>query len=374
MEHSGKSLADAQSDKQHLSPVKTTRCVDLYGTALVSALCLLSAAMRADEETKSPERIAAAPNGKFYLVRYTDVDQSSWHGYTFEGNRAIYSHNRGQRMALVAANDPQTRVPLPISEQAKTGIEMGLGFFSPDEQWIFSDDTLCPARLYHRKGELEYVQQPAECLREAAFRFMAEQEKIDEKLIGMRTEENDVDRRSIDFVDWSSDSRRLLLALSASIGPEEKGSGGIFKKGIGWWLCYFNTDTGKFELTDRLRAANRGARKQWDGYYAPSAAGPMTPLSAEPVGQEVSWTPVTRRFEIADKRLNEIYAALLKKLEPAAREQLKQEQREWLIQRDTDAAVYANQHWGPFGALALMEGKAIATEARVADLEKQLKP
>jgi uncharacterized protein YecT (DUF1311 family) len=61
-------------------------------------------------------------------------------------------------------------------------------------------------------------------------------------------------------------------------------------------------------------------------------------------------------------------------LEPATREQLKQEQREWLIQRDTDAVIYANQNWSPFGAAALMEGKAIATETRTADLAKQLKP
>jgi uncharacterized protein YecT (DUF1311 family) len=339
--------------------MKPMRRFDLLGKPFVLAICFAVAAIRA-EVAIAPQRITTAPSGRFYLVRYTSVDES--------GAPA------GERMALVAANDPQTRVPLPISEQAKTDTEMGLAFFSPDEQWIFSDDSLCPARLYHRQGELEYVQAPAECLREAAFRFLAQQEKIDEKLISMRTEENDVDRRSIDFVDWSPDSRRLLLALSASIGPPEEGSGGgIFKKGIGWWLCYFNTETGKFELTDRLRAANRGARKQWDGYYAPSAAGPMTPLSAEPVGQEAPWTPVKRRFETADKRLNEIYAALLKKLEPAAREQLKQGQREWLIQRDVDAAVYANQHWGPFGELALVEGKALSTEARVADLEKRLK-
>ncbi len=339
--------------------MKTKRCFDLFRTALVSALWLLPAAIRADEETKSPERVATAPSGKFYLVRYTDVNQ--------------FGSPAGQRMALVAANDPQTRVPLPISEEVKADTEMGLAFISPDEQWIFSDDSLCPARLYHRKGELEYVQEPTECLREAAFRFLAEQEKIDEKLIGMRAE-NDVDTRVIDFADWSSDSRRLLFALSASIGSEDKGGGGIFKTGIGWWLCYFNTETGKFELTDRLRAANRDARKRWDGYSKPTEASAAMPLSAEPIGQEGLWTSATRRFEIADKRLNEIYAALLKKLEPAAREQLKQEQREWPIQRDTDAAINANQRWSPFDKAALMEGKAIATEARAADLEEQLKP
>ena len=83
--------------------------------------------------------------------------------------------------------------------------------------------------------------------------------------------------------------------------------------------------------------------------------------------------PATQRFASADKRLNNVYASLLKGLESAAREKLKQDQREWLIQRDTEAAIYANQRWSPFGDAALVEGKAISTEARVAELEKQLK-
>jgi len=310
--------------------------------------------IRADDDT-TPTRIVTAPSGKFYIVRYTEIFEPA-------------PHER-QRLAIVPANDPDKRIPL-FGDNAEPNTTVDLAFISPDENWIYSSDSVCNARLYHRTAEFQY--EPT-CLVDHAWQFLAEQEKIDQKLIGMRAE-NDVDRRVIDFADWSSDSRRLLLALSASIGSEEKGGGGIFKTGIGWWLCYFNTETGKFELTERLRAANRDARKRWDGYGAPSVAGPMMPLSAEPVGHEEPWTPATRRFAIADKRLNEIYAALLKKLEPAAREQLKQDQREWLIQRDTDAAVNANQRWSPFGKAALMEGKAVATEAHTADLEKQLKP
>ena len=328
--------------------------VSIVWVILVVAVCSAEV-VRADDDT-TPTRIVTAPNGKFYIVRYTEI---------FEPG----PHER-QRLAIVPANDPDKRIPL-FGDNAEPNTTVDLAFISPDENWIYSSDSVCNARLYHRTGEFQY--EPT-CLVDRAWQFLAEQEKIDEKLIGMRAE-NDVDRRVIDFADWSSDSGRLLIALSASIGRAEKGSGGgIFKKGIGWWLCYFNTETGKFELTDRLRSANRDTRKQWDGYYAPSAAGPMTPLSAEPVGHEAPWTPVKRRFETTDKRLNEVYAALLKELEPAAREQLKKEQREWLIQRDADAAVYANQHWGPFGELALLEGKAIATEARTANLQKQLKP
>ena len=311
--------------------------------------------VRADDDT-TPTRIVTAPSGKFYIVRYTEI---------FEPG----PHER-QRLAIVPANDPDTRIPL-FGDNAEPNTTVDLAFISPDENWIYSSDSVCNARLYHRTGEF---QDEPTCLVDRAWQFLAEQEKIDEKLIGMRTE-NDADTRGIDFADWSSYSRRLLLALSASIGSEDKDGGGIFKTGVGWWLCYFNTEAGKFGLTDRLRAANRYARKQWNGFGAhlPAASAAM-PLSAEPVGQEGPWTPATRRCDIADKRLNELNAALLKKLEPTARDQLKQVQREWLTQRDTDAAIHANQRWSPFGKAALMEGKAIATEARAADLQKQLQP
>jgi uncharacterized protein YecT (DUF1311 family) len=323
-----------------------------YTVTTASALCLLFAMTQAEDEVAPARIVGVSPSGKFYIV--------------------CSGSNKTPQLAVVSASDQKIRVPLPIGEPTDENMTLNQVFISPDENWIFTSDDSCSAHLYHRTGELQYAPASPACLLESAFHFFSEQEKIDEKLIGMRT---DADTRLINFVDWSSDSRRLLLALSASIGPPEKGSGGnIFKKGIGWWLCYFNTETGKFELTDRLRTANRDARKGWDGYYGPGVASATMPLSAEPVGQEGAWMPETRRFEIADKRLNQIYAALLKKLEPPARDQLKQEQREWLIQRDTDAAIHANQRWSPFGKAALMEGKAIATEARTADLEKQLKP
>src|ERR1051325_2198114 len=323
-----------------------------YTVTTASALCLLSAIAQPEDEP-APERIVgASSSGKFYIV--------------------CSGSNKTPQLAVVSATDPTIRLPLPTDEPKDENVTLNHVFISPHENCIFPSADSCSAHLYHRTGELHYEAASPACLLESAFHFFSREEKIDEKLIGMRT---DADTRSIDFVDWSSDSRRLLLALSASIGPAEAGSGGnIFKKGIGLWLCYFNTGTGKFELTDRLHTANRDARKRWDGYYGPGTASATMPLSAESVGQEGSWTPATRRFETADKRLNEIYGALEKKLNQGAREQLKQEQRGWLIQRDTDATIHVNQRWSPFGAAALMEGKAIATEARTAELEKQLKP
>jgi len=330
---------------------------------LTTFVGLLPAIAQADDKSK-PVRIMTAPSGKFYI----EADPG---------------------LTLVMANDAnvRSRLPAPSGDEGKNNMDQSdetaplpIAFISADEQWIFCTkpvgytDSSVPL-LYRHKQDLQYELATPERFENAAWKFFSREEKVDEKMIGRPREEGGAQHRSIDFVDWSSDSRRLLLALSASTGLPEKGSGGtIFKTGIGWWLCYLNTETGKFELTDRLRATNRDARKHWDGYYEPTKASATMPLTAEPIGQEGPWTPVTRRFEVADKRLNEIYAALLKKLEPATREQLKQEQREWLIQRDTDAAIHANQRWSPFGAAALMEGKAIATEARMADLEKQLKP
>jgi hypothetical protein len=226
--------------------------------------------------------------------------------------------------------------------------------------------------LYRHKQDLQYELATLERFDTAAWKIFCREEKVDEKMIGMPWEEGGAQRRSTDFVDWSSDSGRLLIALSASIGPPEEGSGGTsFKTGVGWWLCYFNTSTGAFEITERLRQSSLGARKRWKDYSLTVPPPPTLPLTAEAIGKEEPWIPPVKKFERADKRLNEIYAALLKKLEPAAREQLKQEQREWLIQRDTDTAIYANQSWSPFGLAVLMEGKAIATEARVAELERE---
>jgi uncharacterized protein YecT (DUF1311 family) len=330
---------------------------------LTTFVGLLPAIAQAEEKSKAV-RIVTAPSGKFYI----EADPG---------------------LTLVMANDRnvRSRLPVPSGDEGENSMDQSdetaplpMAFISADEQWIFCTklvgytDSSAPL-LYRHKQDLQYELTTPAPFDTAAWKFFAQQEKVDEKMIGMPREEGEAPHRSIDFVDWSTDSGRLLIALSASIGPPEKGSGGtIFKTGIGWWLCYFNTETGKFELTDRLRAANRDARKRWDSYYEPTEASATMPLSAEPVGHQGPWTPATRQFETADKRLNETYAALLKTLEPAARQQMKQEQREWLIQRDTDAAINANQRWSPFGAAALMEGKAIATEARTADLEKQLKP
>jgi hypothetical protein len=318
----------------------------------------LLAALLCAEEKNEPEQIATSPSGRFHLVRLTEEDEFGGKG--------------GQRLVLVPTNDAKTRIALPVEGKldAKTVVE--LAFIAPDEHWILSKDTFCSARLYRQTGDLQYGLAEPECLDQLAWHFFAEQEKVDEKLIGLPSGDGPPGQRSLRFVDWSRDSARLLIGLDATIGLPDKESAN-FKAGIASWLCYFNTKTGTFEITHRLREANRGARKRWRSYDAPPADLTL-PLSAESLGQEGPWAPPTKRFERADKRLNTLYATHLKQLPLSAREQFRQEEREWLIRRDTDAAIYATQRWSPFAAAALIEGQAIATEARIAELEKRLEP
>ena len=78
------------------------------------------------------------------------------------------------------------------------------------------------------------------------------------------------------------------------------------------------------------------------------------------------------RFENADRELNDVYRGLLAATAPAAKPQLQDEQRRWLKQRDLAAAIHANQSWSLFPGESHVEGEAIATEARVAELKARV--
>jgi len=60
----------------------------------------------------------------------------------------------------------------------------------------------------------------------------------------------------VDFVNWSPDSARVHFSLRAGKRVIGKGSFGYYD----WHACY-NVRSGKFELTDELRALNRSAHK-----------------------------------------------------------------------------------------------------------------
>jgi hypothetical protein len=242
-------------------------------------------------------------------------------------------------------------------------------FVSPDQRWIYLARVEQDAPfddLYRRTADasLQFELAGKESFRALAWRFLTQQQKLKEKL-REQPNWNESQIWSIRFIAWSDDSARLLLSLRARLDLSDAERSDAIT-GVNAWLCYFNLREEKFELTDRLRAFNTGASKRWQAIWDET----RLPLAAESLGGEGPWLLPRRRLERADRRLNELHAALFKTLPRDAKERLREQEREWLIQRDTEAAIYAIQSWSPAPEAALIEGQAIATEARVAELEK----
>ena len=257
-------------------------------------------------------------------------------------------------------------------------------FVSPDEHWIFVEvDTgggNTTGILYQRteipSGSSEtphYEPALAKGFDHAAWEFTCKDRKLTESNIGI-PDKNGIWSKTLYFGAWSADSTRLLLGLGGTVGkPKEPEEGGSSQ-----WassvseLCYFNTRTGSFELTDRLRKANSAQSNGDSGQVDQHAAEPDAVLSAESVGQESLEPSVTDRFRKADTELNDVYKKLLGSLSANEKSQLQKEEQLWLTKRDLFAVIHAWQSWSPFPNASRIEGMAIATESRVAELRKRL--
>jgi uncharacterized protein YecT (DUF1311 family) len=324
--------------------------------------------------------LVTAPSGDFWLELEHDQEFGSRGRDPSRagGNGAIW---------LVAAKNPGARTVLPpveievidsgsnrIKKVSSDTLDSSLRcFISPDEHWIFVSSGV----LYRRSSDpasndtLSFQPAIADGFAEAAWRFFCQERKVSEDAIGIPNRYgNRV--KNIEFCAWSTDSARLLVALSGTIGqPQEPENGGPthYESSASAWMCYFNTRTGALELTDRLRKANSA---QGNVDLPELAAEPRAVLSAEPIGQESVEICVNDRLKKADIELNEVYGKLLKELAAAQKIQLQNEERAWLQERDTFAAIHANQSWSPFPNASRIEGLGIATEMRVAELQRRM--
>jgi hypothetical protein len=90
-----------------------------------------------------------------------------------------------------------------------------------------------------------------------------------------------------------------------------------------------NTKTGKFELTDKFRAANKGARKRWTFYESKGLQFFFLAPSAESIGHEGPDRPAAERL----KEYQEALAALIERrktqLDPQARAEFEREDTNW---------------------------------------------
>jgi uncharacterized protein YecT (DUF1311 family) len=257
-------------------------------------------------------------------------------------------------------------------------------FVSPDEHWIFVEvDTgggnttgILYQRTQDSSGASEtprYEPALTKGFDHAAWEFVCRDRKLTENNIGI-PDKNGIWSKSLYFGAWSADSARLLFGLGGTVGkprsPDEGGSS-QWESGV-YELVYFNTRTGAFELTDRLQKANLALKVNDSGQAGQHTAEPAAVLSAESVGQESPEPSVTDRYKKADAELNDVYKKLLSSLSPSEKGQLQKEEQLWLTKRDLFAVIHAWQSWSPFPNASRIEGMAIATETRVAELRKRL--
>jgi len=314
-------------------------------------------------------KIATSPDGLFYVEKDKETGELS----------VVSSKDSAQRSRL-----PPVRVKVTngtgdsvaTKEVNSDQLEsMPKAFISPDGNWIFvgqlSDDDVSIGFLYRRSRSGQNRNPRFELISNdrfdyLAFNFFADQEKVDQRKIVLPARDSN-GWQGLQFVAWSSDAARLLVTISAALDVPNNSP---FTNGVTAWFCYFNTQTTKFELTERLQKADLLFRS-FDP-AKPKSFIDLTPRDAEALGKEGPIAPITVRFNQVDGLLNEIYGKLINQLPLAAKEKLRQEERRWLITRDTDAIIYATQSWNPFPDAMILEGKANATEERVRDLEKRL--
>ena len=121
------------------------------------------------------------------------------------------------------------------------------------------------------------------------------------------------------FHGWSDDSSRLLMQLR---GGEEKRD--MYNERDGF--VYFNTRSGKFEMTDYLRKLNRSKSE------AEGCAEPVDPLPSE--------ADLKARLERLDSELNKTFRELVAKIRKENVSGARDEERDWIKQRDQGVALY----------------------------------
>jgi len=230
---------------------------------------------------------------------------------------------------VVSKSDPKTRELLHEHGDI-TGADYRI---SPDEKWIYDEASyghrMCGGQIFKRADGLKFKVVESK-FDDAVWRFFAKQEHISTDDVPYFDSEEGI----IDFVAWSPDSARVLLDLRVGeIGGER--TRGVYK-----WYLYFNTNIQAFEVTDYLRRLNKEAWKRWKNFGDEHV--PIFPeaFSAEPIDDLPRLPELKKRYEEADRRLNESYRQAIAKIDKEQKEGLRAEQRDWLKTRDAGAKFY----------------------------------
>jgi hypothetical protein len=259
-----------------------------------------------------------------------------------------------QEVWIVSAKDPAMRERLPgFYMEEGSGVVSGAAI-SPDESWMLvaqhRGSHMNLSRLFHRKEGMKFedvfpnAKWPPDS--ESEDRFDNEAWKFFSKVEGIplaKIDMKDLGPEQISFLDWSPDSGRLLIDLHGGLtGGVETPDRNLYKKpGVSVWLAYFNTKTKKFELTDRLRACNKGARKRWKAMDNANEEAPedgFVPPSAESIGHERPDAPVAERLKEYEAQLAAMVKRRAGQLDGDDRVEFEKKEREWRDKLEEDAA------------------------------------
>jgi uncharacterized protein YecT (DUF1311 family) len=262
---------------------------------LAAFLISLSAAGKAEEQV---EVLSTSPSGAFRI-------ESRFPNQSADDATAD--------IWVISTKDPDQRVKLPKqSADSPTDDEF---HFSPNEEWLFATrhigSGLRYGNIYHllRPLRIEAVGEPG------SFNDVVWATSV--RLGALRTNYGALGFYAMTaFTNWSLDSSRLLIRLC----------GGEEKRNMLCGFLYFNTRTGKFELTDYSRRLGKGKAELL------ACAEPVDPLPGE--------EELKKRFDALDQQLNKKYAEVLAKTDKERVAGVRAAQRDWLKQRDAGEKFY----------------------------------
>ena len=241
-----------------ISYPKTPRLepLDAWSLLVVGALfCLLSIALPAQTDPGGSFKIESVEGAQ--KPDRDDVDVSEF---------------------VVSTKDPNLK-GLLTEHPSTTHVSFHI---SPNEKWIYESKSygsrMNGGQLFKRGDGLRFDAPEAD-FDAAVWLFFGTEEKIEKSRVPYFA--GDSGEGIIDFVAWSRDSNRVLLTLR--VGDFD----GKRDRGVYLWYLYFDTQAGKFELTDRLRAANKGAWKRWENFGEERAGKFKELTTAEAVDQSV---------------------------------------------------------------------------------------
>lgn len=271
-----------------------------------------------------------SPTGTFF-VEELDAPKNGREGYV-EGDREVW---------IASAKDATARERLPDFYE-NSGIDAINGVaFSPDENWMLVSQHhgsgLNSTYLLHRKEGLKFEHLFKSG--DAKARFDNEAWKFFSKIEGVpfgKIAANEEGPMQVSFLEWSQDSGRLLIDLHGGLTDKDDLRSDDKKPGVSLWLAYYNTRTRKFELTDKLRKWNKGARKRWMASDTETAG--VLPPAAESIGHEGPDAPVAERLKKYETELAVMVKRREGQLDGADRAEFEKKEAEWRDKLDDDAA------------------------------------